>query len=139
MYKYLLQIFVFSILLFAMTNTVFAIDYTAKRNKTHKQSLNNGELAKCNRDDLKIIKRFNYKVKEKIEEYKAIEETAPTVLSRKDAEEFTEKMIENRSFFLSDEFKEMKIIYERCGLEIPELKSEPPFWVPIDDEHNTLY
>ncbi len=126
MYKYLL------ILLLILPNTAFAIDYTTKRNNPPEWGAVDYE-EECSKDDLRKIKRFNRKAKIKIEEYKEVESTALDVKTKKAAIKFSEDMESARSFFESDKFKEMEIIYDRCDMEAPRPKSEKPFWIPLDN------
>ncbi len=127
MYKYLLQILVFYISLFIAPNMVMAIDYTTKKN-------NEAVKEQCSRDDLRMIKKANYRAKIKLKEYKAVEATAPDVKTPKDAKKFSEEMTRAKAFFESDKFKEMETIYKRCNMKMPTVNSGTLFWQYVEEE-----
>ena len=124
MYKYLLQTLLFSIFLGAFfPNTVLAIDYTTKNSQN-----------KCTNQDLREIKRFDIKARKKVKKFEEIKATDAQIRTYKDALKFGKAMAKIRKFFESDKYKAMKIIYKKCGEEIPSPKNKPLFWIPDGDQ-----
>ncbi len=131
MRKYLFQILAVSFLLGIFSSSIaLAIDYTTKGSGSNVQG-SSKNTSNCTMSDLQDIKRFDRKAKAKIKKFYEIEEMAAQTKSYKEVLKVKRAMQKILDFLESNEFKSMKLIYNRCGKEIPRIKREPPFWVPI--------
>ena len=96
-------------------------DSNANEHATEKKEI-------CTKKDMQQIRRFHPIAKEKVEEFRELEKKGYKVDSKNEAERYTKSLKETKSFFESEEYMEMKIIYERCDQKIPTIDHEVPWW-----------
>ncbi|MFP4098070.1 MAG: hypothetical protein ACLFP8_02205 [Alphaproteobacteria bacterium] len=130
-------IFLFS--LFVGVHSIYA-QYTTRSSRGN-PPVDTTQL--CSRNDISAINSFDRKAKSYVKKFGEVmdmiessglaEEEPGTRIPREKANTARriEKNMENVfGFFLSEEYQEMREVYERCGMEIPRAKIEPSFWTP---------
>ena len=114
-----------------LQSEAIAANYTAKRNKPKEQKQEQIiAVAKCSKQDLRAIKSFNKIAKKQLEEFYIITKALSTTRSPRKSKSMGKEYNKINSFFLSEEFQNMEVIYKNCSKEIPKPETETPFWLP---------
>ncbi|MCK5374070.1 MAG: hypothetical protein KAJ40_02185 [Alphaproteobacteria bacterium] len=118
----------------AVIKNAQAVDYTTHySNNSHGTSTSNTANAEsvCTNKDIRRIKKFNDKAQRYIDGYK---EYMKNIKKSATSEDNVKKLIkENKKlmkFFTSDNYSQMRNVYDRCGMKIPTINFGEMFWMP---------
>jgi len=127
----------FLFVLFAVSilnmGSVMAQKYTASSKNATASSPSGSQSGKCSIDDTKKIGKFDRKVRRYVAKSRKLADLAEESKDIDSPRESKKKARWNKKvmdFFLSEEYLQMKVVYERCGKKIPSMELPSAFWVP---------
>lgn len=115
-------------LAFIVPTTAPAQKYTTQGAKSKKADKEKKPV--CTNNNMKDIDSFDRRAVKKNAEIQALHYDFKSYATKDKSEDFIRELAKLNSFFKSEDYEEMKILYDLCGVEMPTVYEDKPFWMP---------